>query len=169
MSEYVRRREALIIRLASLRVPDTDYLDEITKKYEDSKKQERLICTQASKDVDLSVRKYFNEICSHMIWIPTFKETVFELLEAHLFEACTSFTQLLEKWHKDLHPSKLRATPSLSVFFKNTEPIINKMPFYKAAFECLTNIHLAEFLAVSIGNGELSEDFVVSLHNARPF
>lgn len=162
---YDQARDILLTRLVSLQAPNTDYIDDLTKKYENVKKQEKQVCAQAAKDVDLEVRKYFNEICSHMIWIPTFKETVFELLEAHHFEGCTAFAQLLDKWL----PPKLRTMPPLSVFFKNTEPTTNKIPFYKAAFEYLTNLNLAEFLAVSIGNGELSEDFVVSLNNARPF
>lgn len=166
MSEYARRREALLNKLSVLRIPTDNYISELTKQYENRKKNEKMACAQAAKDVDLSVRKYFNEICSHMIWIPTFKETVFELLEEYHFEKCASFIQLLDKWKVS---SKLQAQPPLSVFFKNTEPKSNKMPFYKAAFDNLTDINLAEFLAVSIGDGELSEDFIFSLENARPF
>jgi hypothetical protein len=103
-----------------------------------------------------------------MIWIPTFKSTVFELLEAYKFQKCSSFISLLEKWHTKIDPDRLQNMP-LPIFFRNTEPNTNKIPFYEAAFEYYTNINLAEFLAVSIGNGELSDNFITSLKKSRPF
>ncbi len=104
----------------------------------------------------------FNNIIGLSMWIPDFKEVVFELLEAYKFEVCSAFPQLIQKWKKY---DAVRPV-DLSAFLNRTEPKINKLPFYKAAFEYLDNLHLAEFLAEAIANGELDENFLTSLENA---
>jgi len=106
--------------------------------------------------------KPFGIIIGLSLWLPNFKEIVFKLLEEYHFEVCTAFPLLLQKWKK-YNPDR---PVDLSAFLNRTEPKINKLPFYKAAFEHLDNLHLAEFLAEAIEHGELDYDFINSLENA---
>lgn len=121
----------------------------------------QVVMGQSSTDIQKN--KYFNQICSISLWLPDFKDTVFEILETFHFQECTTFTNLLKKWQKYDHA---RGAPSLSAFFSMTEPKTNKLRFYEAAFDHLTLLNLVEFLAESISNGDLDEDFITSLHNA---
>lgn len=111
---------------------------------------------------DMLKNKYFNQISIMSLWMPEFKDTVFELLEAYNFQECTTFTELLHKWQKYDHS---RGIP-LSSFFNKTEPKINKLRFYEAAFDHLNLFNLVEFLSESIVNGDLDEEFIISLQNA---
>ena len=105
----------------------------------------------------------YARLCELSMCVVNFKSLVFELLENYNFERCSTFPLLLQKWKKyDVQ----KTVPELSIFLCRTEPNINKLPFYKAAFEHLDNIHLAEFLAESIAHGELSEEILISLENA---
>jgi hypothetical protein len=113
--------------------------------------------------IDMKKNKYFNEICSMSLWLPDFKNTVFEILESFHFQECTTFTNLLKRWQTYDHA---RSAPSLSAFFIMTEPKTNKLRFYEAAFDHLTLLNLVEFLAECISNGDLDEDFITSLKNA---
>lgn len=119
---------------------------------------------QVSADVSFVNRSTYNQICHHMLWIPDFKRVVFELLESYHFEECSTFDELLQKWRINDDTGM----PTLAEFFSTTEPVVNKLPFYQAAFEYLTTVNLAEFLAESITNGDLSSDFVITLGNSIP-
>jgi len=112
---------------------------------------------------DMQKNKYFSQICSISLWLPDFKDTVFDILESYHFQNCTTFTDLLKKWQKYDHA---RGAPSLCAFFSMTEPKTNKLRFYEATFDHLTLLNLVEFLAECISNGDLDEDFITSLNNA---
>ncbi len=143
---YIKNRDKFLARLASSKSAGYQSIPNISVRNEPKKP-----LTPYAK------------LCELSLCIMNFKSIVFELLENYGFEKCSTFPLLLQKWKKyDVQ----RTVPELSIFLVRTEPNINKLPFYKAAFEHLDNIHLAEFLAESIAHGELSEEILISLENA---
>jgi len=105
---------------------------------------------------------YFAQINTLSTKISGFKDIVFEILEAYHFCECSTFTDLLKKWDKYKD-----GMVTISPFFNMAEPVKRrkKLKYYIVVFDYLSRLNLIEFLAESIANGDLSEDFIYSLGN----